>query len=88
MPKKLFHFAPVSTAALILALPFALAVWAYPRTANCPIDGDKAKATGKKKSTLEPNCTNVEYKHKGTDYSDPRNPQRFNHVFWITQCDN
>ncbi len=86
METKLFRFALISAAGALLALPLVLAAWGYPKTASCPIDGAVAHATGKKKATMQAECTAVEYKHKGTDYSDPRNPQRFNHVFWITQC--
>jgi len=88
MEKKIPRFALISAAALMLALPLARAVWAYPKTASCPIDGGTAHATGKKRSIMQSDCTEVEYKHKGTDYSDPRHPQKFNHVFWITQCTN
>ena len=86
MEKKICRFALISAAAVMLALPLALAAWAYPKTADCPIDGGIAHATGKTKPTLQPGCTEVEYKHKGADYSDPRFPKRFKHVFWITRC--
>jgi hypothetical protein len=74
------------TAAVMLALPFALAKSKYPKTATCPVDSGTAHATGKTKTTMDPQCTAVEYKHKGTDYTNPRHPQRFQHVFWLTMC--
>jgi hypothetical protein len=86
MQKKIFRLALISFATATLALPFVLAVWAYPKTANCPIDGTAARATGKKRTSPQGECTDVEYRHKGTDYSDPTHPQRFNHVFWVTHC--
>lgn len=86
MVKKISRFLLISAAAGMVVLPFPFAAWAFPKTASCPIDGATARATGKKKTAMEAKCTEVEYKHKGTDYSDPRKPQRFNHVFWITQC--
>jgi hypothetical protein len=74
------------SAAAMLALPPAFAASTFPKTASCPIDGGTAHATGKKRTAMQAACTDVEYKHKGTDYSDPRHPQKFNHVFWITHC--
>ena len=85
MEKKTLRFVVLS-AAVMLALPFALAKSNYPKTATCPIDAGTAHASGKTKTTMDPQCIAVEYKHKGTDYSDPRHPQRFNHVFWLTIC--
>lgn len=85
MEKKVFRFALLSTV-LMLALPFVLAKPRYPKTATCPIDSGTAHATGKTQTTTTPECIAVQYKHKGTDYSDPRHPQRFNHVFWVTVC--
>jgi hypothetical protein len=74
------------SAAAMLALPPAFAASTFPKTASCPIDGGTAHATGKKRTAMQAACTDVEYKHKGTDYSDPRHPQKFNHLFWITHC--
>jgi hypothetical protein len=83
MKKPLPRFVLLLAAAATLALSLASA---YPKTANCPIDGAKAHSTGKTKPTMEPKCLEVEYNHKGTDYTNPRSPQKFNHVFWVTQC--
>jgi len=71
MDKKILHL-PLISAAVLLALPLAFAASTFPKTASCPIDGGTAHATGKTS--------------KGTDYSDPRHPQKFNHLFWITHC--
>jgi hypothetical protein len=79
-------------AGLILAgastpvLSLAFAASDFPKTAACPIDGGTAHATGKTRKATQTACTDVEYKHKGTDYSDPRHPQKFNHLFWVTHC--
>jgi hypothetical protein len=86
MEKKMFRMLLISVAAVMLVFPFAFADSAYPKTASCPIDGAKAHATGKKRMATQTACTEIEYKHKGTDYSDPRHPQKFNHLFWITHC--
>jgi len=86
MGKRVLRLLLISAAATMLALPFAFADSAFPKTASCPIDGGTAHATGKKRSGAQSACTDVEYKHKGTDYSDPRHPQKFNHVFWISHC--
>ena len=83
MGKKIFV---LLSAAVMLTLPFAVAKSKYPKTATCPIDSGTAHATGKTKTTMDPQCTAVEYKHKGTDYSNPRHPQRFQHDFWLTTC--
>jgi hypothetical protein len=85
MEKKIFRFALISLAAM-LVLPFAFAAGTYPKTANCPIEGATAHATGHTRDAMKPGCTDVEYKHKGWDYSDPKFPQKFKHVFWVTQC--
>jgi hypothetical protein len=85
MEKRILRLVLIS-AVVMLALPPAFADSAYPKTASCPIDGAKAHATGKKRTAMQASCTDVEYKHKGTDYSDPRHPQKFNHLFWITHC--
>jgi hypothetical protein len=77
---------PLISAAIMLALPAAFAASTFPKTASCPIDGGTAHATGKKRAAMQAACTDVEYKHKGTDYSNPRHPQKFNHLFWITHC--
>jgi hypothetical protein len=74
------------SAAATLALPLTFAAPTFPRTASCPIDGGTAHSTGKTRKGMQAACTDVEYKHKGTDYSDPRHPQKFNHLFWITHC--
>ena len=87
MERKIFHVVLLSTV-VMLALTLAVAKPKYPRTASCPIDLGTAHATGKTKSTMDPQCTAVEYKHTGTDYSDPRHPQRFQHVFWLTICND
>ena len=86
MEKKILRSALVC-ALLALALPFAFAKPKYPKTASCPIDSGTAKPTGKTQSTSTPECIGVEYKHKGTNYSDPRHPQRFQHIFWLTICE-
>ena len=86
MGKRIFRLLLVLAGAVLLALPLAFADLAYPKTASCPIDGGTAHVTGKKRTAMQAACTDVEYKHKGTDYSDPRHPQKFNHVFWITHC--
>ena len=85
MDKKILRLLLIS-AAVMLALPLAFAASTFPKTASCPIDGGTSHATGKKRTAMQAACTDVEYKHKGTDYSDPRHPQKFNHVFWITHC--
>jgi len=71
-----------------LALPWASAKPKYPKTASCPVDAGTAKASGKTKPTTTPECIGVEYKHKGTNYSDSRHPQRFQHIFWLTICED
>jgi hypothetical protein len=87
MEKKMFRLLLISAAAAVmLALPLAFAASAFPKTASCPIDGATGHATGKTRKAMQSACTDVEYKHKGTDYSDPRHPQKFNHLFWITHC--
>ena len=86
MEKKIFRLLWISAAVAILVLPCAFADSPFPKTASCPIDGGTAHATGKKRSGTQSTCTDIEYKHKGTDYSDPRHPQKFNHVFWISHC--
>ena len=86
MGKKIFRLLLVLAGAVLFALPLAFANSTYPKTASCPIDGGTAHATGKKRTAMQAACTDVQYKHKGTDYSDPRHPQKFNHVFWITHC--
>ena len=85
MEKKFLRILLVSVA-VTLVIPLAFANSAFPKTASCPIDGGTAHATGKKRTATQTACTEIEYKHKGTDYSDPRHPQKFNHVFWITHC--
>jgi hypothetical protein len=85
MKMKILPVLLLSTA-LAFALPAASADSAFPKTANCPIDGATGHATGKTRKGVESACTEVEYKHKGTDYSDPRHPQKFNHLFWIAHC--
>jgi hypothetical protein len=84
MGKKIFRLLLVLAGAVLFALPLAFADSAFPKTASCPIDGATAHATGKKRTATQTACTEIEYKHKGTDYSDPRHPQKFNHVFLIT----
>jgi len=69
-----------------VALPVAFAAFAFPKTASCPIEGGTGHSTGKTRKGMQAACTDVEYKHKGTDYSDPRHPQKFNHLFWVTHC--
>lgn len=86
MEKRVLRFLLISAVTAMLALPFAFADSAFPKTASCPIDGGTAHATGKQRSGTQSECTDVEYKHKGTDYSDARHPQKFNHVFWISHC--
>jgi hypothetical protein len=86
MEKAIVRLMLISAAAVLLALPLAFANSAYPKTASCPIDGATAHATGKKRTATQTACTEIEYKHKGTDFSDPRHPQKFNHLFWITHC--
>jgi hypothetical protein len=86
MNKTICHSLLISVGAAMLAIPLAFANSAFPKTASCPIDGGTAHATGKKRTAMQAACTDVEYKHKGTDYSDPRHPQKFNHLFWITHC--
>jgi len=85
MEKRIFR-AVLLSAAVILALPLVQARTKYPKTATCPIDSGTAHATGKTNTTMDPQCTAVEYKHKGTDYANPMHPQRFQHVFWLTIC--
>jgi hypothetical protein len=85
MEKKILPLLLIS-AATMLALPLAFAASTFPKTAACPIDGATARATGKKRTATQTACIEIEYKHKGTDYSDPRHPQKFNHLFWITHC--
>jgi len=85
MKKKTLRLA-LTSAALMLALPFFFAAFAFPKTASCPIDGGTGHSTGKTRKGMQAACTDVEYKHKGTDYSDPRHPQKFNHLFWVTHC--
>ncbi|HXC47106.1 MAG TPA: hypothetical protein VNU20_02360 [Candidatus Sulfotelmatobacter sp.] len=86
MQKRIFHLLLILIGVATLALPLAFANSAYPKTASCPIEGGTAHATGKTRKAMQASCTDVEYKHKGTDYSDPRHPQKFNHMFWITHC--
>jgi hypothetical protein len=85
MKKKIFRLLLIS-AAMVLALPPAFADSSFPKTASCPIDGATGHSTGKTRKAMQAACTEVEYKHKGTDYSDPRHPQKFNHLFWVTHC--
>jgi hypothetical protein len=85
MEQKFLRLMLIS-AATMLALPLTFAASAFPKTASCPIDGGTAHSTGKTRKGMQAACTDVEYKHKGTDYSDPRHPQKFNHLFWITHC--
>ena len=86
MKRKFLAVGLILAGALTLVLPFAFAASAFPKTAACPIDGGTAHATGKTRKATQVACTDVEYKHKGTDYSNPRHPQKFNHLFWITHC--
>jgi hypothetical protein len=79
METKFFRPLLIS-AAMMLVLPLAIADSAFPKTANCPIDGATGHATGKTRKGMASACTEVEYKHKGTDYYDPRHPQKFNHL--------
>jgi len=83
MNEKILRLA-LSSAALMLVLPFSFAASDFPKTSACPIDGGTAHSTGKTRKGMQAACTDVEYKHKGTDYSDPRHPQKFNHLFWVT----
>jgi hypothetical protein len=83
---KQFLSVVLISAAMSLALPLAFAASAFPKTASCPIDGGTAHSTGKTRKAMQAACTDVEYKHKGTDYSNPRHPQKFNHLFWVTHC--
>jgi hypothetical protein len=85
LEKKILRLLLIS-AAVMLILPLAFAASAFPKTATCPIDGGTGHSTGKTRKATQTACTDVEYKHKGTDYSDPRHPQKFNHLFWITHC--
>ena len=85
MKKKIFRLALTSTA-LLLALPLSFAASNFPKTSSCPIDGGTGHSTGKTRKGIQSACTDVEYKHQGTDYSDPRHPQKFNHLFWVTHC--
>jgi len=85
MEKKILRVLLIA-AALALAPPSSFAASTFPKTASCPMDGGTAHATGKTRKGMQAACTDVEYKHKGTDYSDPRHPQKFNHLFWITHC--
>ena len=85
MKKNSFRFL-LSCALIAVVLPFALANVKYPKTASCPIDGNTAKASGKPKPTLDPNCVLVKYQHKGTSYADKLHPQRFNHEFSVSVC--
>jgi hypothetical protein len=76
----------LACAVAILILPFAFAASNFPKTASCPIEGGTGHSTGKTRKGMQAACTDVEYKHKGTDYSNPRHPQKFNHLFWVTHC--
>jgi len=76
----------LAAALLSLVLPLLSAKPKYPKTATCPVDAGTAKPTGKTQPTTAPECVSVQYKHKGTNYSDPHHPQRFQHLFWITIC--
>jgi len=86
MRKRIFRLLLILAGVVLFAFPLAFADSPFPKTASCPIDGGTAHATGKKRTAMRAACTDIEYKHKGTDYSDPRHPQKFNHVFWITHC--
>ena len=86
MRRKGFRCVAICIAAALLAGAFVLSAWAYPKTAPCPIDGGTGHATGKKREATQTSCIEIEYKHKGTDYSDPRHPQKYNHLYWVTQC--
>lgn len=86
MNKKFLAVGLILAGASTLVLPLAFSATAFPKTASCPIDGGTGHATGKTRKATQTACTDVEYKHKGTDYSDPRHPQKFNHLFWITHC--
>jgi len=86
MPKNTFRFLLLS-ALLVLTLPFAVGKVKYPKTAVCPIDNVTAKATGKTKPTNDPQCVLVEYRHKWTDYTSNLHPQRMEHEFWLSVCD-
>lgn len=83
MNRKFLAVGLILASASTLVLPLASA---FPKTASCPIDGGTGHATGKTRKAAQTACTDVEYKHKGTDYSDPRHPQKFNHLFWVTHC--
>jgi len=85
MKKNTFCFL-LLFALLFLTLPFAVAKVKYPQTALCPIDNVTAKATGKTKPTIDPQCVLVEYQHKWTDYTDRLHPQRLKHEFWLSIC--
>jgi hypothetical protein len=85
LEKKILRLLLIS-AAVMLVLPLAFAASSFPKTATCPIDGGTGHSTGKTRKATQTACTDVEYKHKGTDYSDPRHPQKFNHLFWVTHC--
>ena len=85
MHKKISRLLLISTLAAV-AVPLVFAASDFPKTASCPIEGGTAHATGKTRKAMQAACTDVEYKHKGTDYSDPRHPQKFNHLFWVTHC--
>jgi hypothetical protein len=86
MNRKFLAVGLILAGASTLLLPLAFAASAFPKTASCPIDGGTGHATGKTRKATQTACTDVEYKHKGTDYSDPRHPQKFNHLFWVTHC--
>ena len=86
MNRKFLAVGLVLAGASTPVLPFAFRASAFPKTASCPIDGGTGHATGKTRKATQTACTDVEYKHKGTDYSDPRHPQKFNHLFWVTHC--
>lgn len=86
MNRKFVAVGLILAGASTLVLPLAFAASAFPKTASCPIDGGTGHATGKTRKATQTACTDVEYKHKGTDYSDPRHPQKFNHLFWVTHC--
>ena len=85
MHKKVSRLLLISALAAV-AVPLVFATSDFPKTASCPIEGGTAHATGKTRKAMQAACTDVEYKHKGTDYSDPRHPQKFNHLFWVTHC--
>jgi hypothetical protein len=87
MQKNSFRSLMLS-ALLLLVLPLALAGGKFPKTAQCPIEGATAKATGKTKPTTNPECFQVEYRHKWTDFSSPLHPERMKHEFWVSVCNN